>query len=103
MKSGLFSAGIIAVGLAVGASSAFAFQIVPADTNQDGTAKFADPDLRTQNLANPYQQRNGTTTMSFGHTTLQFGAPSSNSGPSPALQDKFLQSPASRTVPSQGW
>lgn len=42
--------------------------------------------------------------MSFGHTTLQFGSPSSNnSSPSPALQDKFLQSPASRTVPSQGW
>jgi hypothetical protein len=103
MKSGLFSAAIFAAGLVIGASGASAFQIVPADTNPDGTTKFADPDLRTQNLANPYQSRNGQTTMSFGHTTLQFGSTSSNSGPSPALQEKFLQSPASRTVPSQGW
>jgi hypothetical protein len=103
MKSGLFSAAIIAAGLVIGASGASAFQIVPAETNPDGTTKFADPDQRTQNLANSYQSRNGQNTMTFGHTTLQFGSTSSNSGPSPALQEKFLQSPASRTVPSQGW
>ena len=100
MKLGFLAATVVIV--CVAASEAHAFQIVPADTNPDGTAKFTDPDLRTQNLADRYQSRGGTTTMTFGNTTLQFGAPSSN-GPSPALQDRFLQNPAARTVPSQGW
>jgi hypothetical protein len=102
MKIGYLAAAVVAMCVAVAASGAHAFQIVPADTSPDGTAKFTDPDLRTQNLANQYQSRGGTTTMTFGNTTLQFGAPSSN-GPSPALQERFLQSPAARTVPSQGW
>jgi hypothetical protein len=96
-------AAILVTGLAMGAPAAFAFQLVPADTNTDGSAKFTDPDQKTENLANRYQSGNGTGTLKFGNATLQFGMSGSNNGSSPASQDRFLQSPAARTVPSQGW
>jgi hypothetical protein len=92
------------------ASSASAFQFVNPDTNSNGPLNLTDPDQHTANLANRFNS--GSTspssggTLKFGNTTLQFGMSNgrdSNYGPSPALQEKFLQSPASRTVPSQRW
>jgi hypothetical protein len=103
MKLKTLGAAILVAGLTMGAPGAFAFQIVPPDTNADGSAKFTDPDQKTENLANRYQSGNGTGALKFGNTTLQFGMSGSNNGTSPAMQDRFLQSPAARTVPSQGW
>ena len=112
MKAVLLGAALAAATLA-GGSSAFAFQFVNPDTNLDGSSKFTTtPDQ--QPLPAPNSRFNlssggsaGASTLKFGDTTLQFGMSgrnSGNSGLSPALQEKFLQSPASRTVPSQqGW
>ncbi len=112
MKVGFFGVVVLAVTLMSGAS-AFAFQFVNPDTNPDGSSNRFTTEL-DQTQAPTVNNRlrlndSGNTTMStlkFGNSTLQFGmsgGSNSNYGPSPALQDKFLQSPASRTVPSQGW
>src|SRR5579872_1056605 len=91
------------------ASSAFAFQLVNPDTNSNGTLNLTDPDQHTQNLSDRFSS-GGTSTNSgaikFGNSTLQFSTSNGRGadfGPSPAIQEKFLQSHASRTVPSQGW
>jgi hypothetical protein len=102
MNLGHLGAAILVAGLTMGAPGAFAFQLVPSDTNTDGSTKFTDPDQKTENLANSYQSGNGTGTLKFGNATLQFGMSGANSGSSPAMQERFLQSPAARTVPSQG-
>jgi hypothetical protein len=112
MKYGL---GVAVVAAAVLASSpgAFAFQFVNPDTNADGTSsKFStDLDQRGQSPSpgSRFQFKDGGSgnnsgTLKFGNTTLQFGMGNRGDyGPSPAIQERFLQSPASRTVPSQGW
>ena len=108
MKRKIFGAAVVAAVLA-GAPSAFAFQFVNPDTNSNGTLNLTDPDQHAGNLANRFGSGSsaGTSgTLKFGNSTLQFGMSNgrdSNYGPSPAIQEKFLQSPASRTVPSQGW
>jgi hypothetical protein len=111
MRLEILGAAIVAAVLASG-SSAFAFQFVNPDTNSNGTLNLTDPDQHTQNLGNRYSYsssnsgNSSTGTLKFGNNTLQFGmtgGSNSNYGPSPAIQEKFLQSPASRTVPSQGW
>ncbi len=110
MRLGLLSVAMVAAAMA-SASSASAFQFVNPDTNSNGTLNLTDPDQHTGNLANRFSSGNttGNTTsgaIKLGDSTLQFSMGSgrdSNFGPSPALQEKFLQSPASRTVPSQGW
>jgi len=111
MKFGLIGAAVVAL-LATG-PSAFAFQFVNPDTNPDGSStKFStEPDQQPSPPPNHRFQFNdggnsSAGTLKFGNTTLQFGVSGgngSNYGPSPAIQDKFLQSPAARTVPSQGW
>lgn len=110
MRLGFLGVAIVAATMA-SASNASAFQFVNPDTNSNGTLNLTDPDQHTQNLANRFGSSNNTGNASsgalkFGNTTLQFGMSNgrdSNYGPSPALQEKFLESPASRTVPSQGW
>ena len=109
MRLGFLAIAIVAAAMA-SASSASAFQFVNPDTNSNGTLNLTDPDQHSQNLANRFSKDSSANTSSgalkFGNTTLQFGMSNgrdSNYGPSPALQEKFLQSPASRTVPSQGW
>jgi hypothetical protein len=106
MKLGFLGAAIVAATMLVGASGAFAFQFVNPDTNPDGTTKFTDPDQHTQSLSNQYRSGNSSPgTLKFGNTTLQFGMSGGNSSnaPTPWMQERFLQSPAARTVPSQGW
>ncbi|HKF70657.1 MAG TPA: hypothetical protein VKB68_02825 [Stellaceae bacterium] len=108
MKLEIVGAAVVAVILA-SASGAVAFQFVNPDTNSNGTLNLTDPDQHTQTLSDRYRSGGPGTnagTLKFGNTTLQFGmtgGSNSNYGPSPAIQEKFLQSPASRTVPSQGW
>ena len=107
MKFGILGAALVAATLA-SASGALAFQFVNPDTNSNGTLNLTDPDQQTQNLSNRFSSGapSSAGTLKFGSTTLQFGMTNgrdSNYGPSPAIQEKFLQSPASRTVPSQGW
>ena len=110
MRREIFGVTVV-VAMLAGAPSAFAFQFVNPDTNSNGTLNLTDPDQHTQNLANRFGSSSSTGgsagTLKFGDTTLQFGMSngrdSSNYGPSPAIQEKFLQSPASRTVPSQGF
>ena len=109
MKLKICSAAVVAAVLA-GAPSAVAFQFVNPDTNSNGTLNLTDPDQHTGNLANRFSSGGSASTsagtLKFGNSTLQFGMSNgrdSNYGPSPAIQEKFLQSPASRTVPSQGW
>lgn len=110
MRREILGAAVVAAMLA-GAPSAFAFQFVNPDTNSNGTLNLTDPDQHTQNLANRFgsSSNSGASsgTLKFGNSTLQFGMSNgrdnSNYGPSPAIQEKFLQSPASRTVPSQGF
>lgn len=109
MRLEILGAAIVAAVVTSG-SSAFAFQFVNPDTNSNSTLNLTDPDQHAQNLANRYSSSNSsnssTGTLKFGNSTLQFGmtgGSNSNYGPSPAIQEKFLQSPASRTVPSQGW
>ncbi len=111
MKLEILGAAIVAAVLA-SAPSAFAFQFVNPDTNSNGTLNLTDPDQHTLNTQNPSNRfSSGSTstsagTLKLGNATLQFGMTNggdSNYSPSPALQEKFLQSPASRTVPSQGW
>lgn len=109
MKIEILGAVIVAAILASG-PSAFAFQLVNPDTNSNGTLNLSDPDQQTQSPSNRFSSGSNTASnagsLKFGSTTLQFGMSNgrdSNYGPSPALQEKFLQSPASRTVPSQGW
>ena len=107
MKHQYLGAAIIAATMVIAAPSAFAFQFVNPDTNADGTTQFTDPDQHTQNLSNRYGSGDSSTgTLKFGNSTLRFGMSGgngSNYGPSPAIQERFLQSPAARTVPSQGW
>jgi hypothetical protein len=112
MKFGLGVA-VVAAAVLAGGPSAFAFQFVNPDTNPDGTsAKFStdldqsgtspSPGSRFQLKDSGNGDNSGT--LKFGSTTLQFGMGNrGNYGPSPALQERFLQSPAARTVPSQGW
>lgn len=108
MKLEILGAAVVAVALA-GAPTAFAFQFVNPDTSSNGTVNLTDPDQHAQSPSNRFSSGNSSTnagTLKFGNSTLQFGMSNgrdSNYGPSPALQEKFLQSPASRTVPSQGW
>lgn len=114
MKSGLFGVALVAAAVLVGAPSAFAFQFVNPDTNPDGTSTKFSTNLDQQpgpspSPTNRFQtgdSANGSGgALKFGNTTLKFGmyGGAGNYGPSPALQERFLQSPASRTVPSQGW
>lgn len=112
MKSGLLGVALVAAAVLVGAPSAFAFQFVNPDTNPDGTSTKFSTNLDQQPGPSPIPAsrfQSGDTgsggTLKFGNTTLQFGmyGGGNNYGPSPALQERFLQSPASRTVPSQGW
>jgi hypothetical protein len=108
MRLEILGVAIVAAVLVSG-SSAFAFQFVNPDTSSNGTLNLSDPDEHTQNLADRFgSSGNGASSGAFklGSGTLQFGmtgGSNSNYGPSPAIQEKFLQSPASRTVPSQGW
>jgi hypothetical protein len=112
MKIGL-GAAVVAAALLAGSAGAFAFQFVNPDTNADGTSSKFSTDLDQQPSPAPNHRfqfndgSNGTTSsMKFGNSTLQFGMSGGNGGnygPSPALQDRFVQSPASRTVPSQAW
>ena len=112
MKHQFIGATVVATLLAVG-PSASAFQFVNPDTNPDGTSsKFStDLDRPLQSTPNSrFQFSDGPGgnlgTLKFGNTTLQFGMSGGRGGdygPSPAIQERFLQSPASRTVPSQGW
>ena len=107
MKQRLIGAWVVAAALIAAAPGAFAFQFVNPDSNSGGTTNFTDPDQQTQKLTNRFGSGNGSTgTLKFGNSTLQFGMSgrgSDNYGPSPAIQEKFVQSPASHTVPSQGW
>lgn len=112
MKFGLGVA-IVAAAVLTGGPSAFAFQFVNPDTNPDGTSSKFSTDLDqsgpTQSPSSRFQFKDSgdgnTGSLKFGSTTLQFGMSGGNGnyGPSPAIQERFLQSPASRTVPSQGW
>jgi len=106
MTLGQLRLAVVAVALVLGAPSAFAFQIVgPSAPGGVSGSNFTDPDAKTDNMASQYQSGRGgnTNTMKFGNTTLQFGgAAADNYGPSPFMQDRFLSSPSSRTVPSQG-
>ena len=105
MKLGFLGAAIVAAAIA-SVSSASAFQFVNPDTGSSGTLNLTDPDQHTQNLADRFSSGGPSTsagTLKFGNSTLQFGMSGSDYGPSPAIQERFLQSPASRTVPSQGW
>jgi hypothetical protein len=113
MKFGLGVA-VVAAAVLAGGPSAFAFQFVNPDTNPDGTSTKFSTDLDQQSSPDPnhrFQFKDGSNgnanagSLKFGNTTLQFGMSggSGNYGPSPALQERFLQSPAARTVPSQGW
>ena len=108
MKLELLGATIVAVALA-STPDARAFQFVNPDSNSSGTLNLTDPDQPTPTPSNRFSSGSTSTnagTLKFGNTTLQFGMTGgrgSDWGPSPAIQEKFLQSPASRTVPSQGW
>lgn len=110
MRREILGAAIV-VAMLASAPCAFAFQFVNPDTNSNGTLNLTDPDQHTENLANRFGSSSSsgasTGTLKFGNSTLQFGMSNgrdnSNYGPSPAIQEKFLQSPASRTVPSQGF
>jgi hypothetical protein len=107
MKLGHLGAAIVAAGMLAFTSGAFAFQFVNPDSiTTEGTTKFSDPDQRTQSLSDRYGPGNSSTgTLKFGNSTLQFGMSggNGNNAPSPWMQERFLQSPAARTVPSQGW
>ena len=103
---------IVAAAVLAGGPSAFAFQFVDPDTNPDGTSSKFSTDLDQQPSPTPnhrFQFSDGSNgnagSLKFGSTTLQFGMSGGggNYGPSQAIQERFLQSPASRTVPSQGW
>ena len=112
MKYGFLGAVVVAAVLASG-SSAFAFQFVNPDTSPGGTSGKFSTDLDQQPSPIPGHRSqfsdggNGNAgTLKFGNSTLQFGVSGGNRdnyGPSPAIQERFLQSPAARTVPSQGW
>jgi hypothetical protein len=112
MKVEFLGAAVVAVVLASG-PSALAFQFVNPDTNPDGTSTKFSTNLDQQASPAPNSRfqfndsGNGNAgTLKFGNTTLQFGmygGSHGSYGPSPAIQERFLQSPAARTVPSQGW
>ena len=113
MKFGLGVA-VVAAAVLAGGPGAFAFQFVNPDTNPDGTSSKFSTDLdqtgQTPSPSSRFQFKDGgdgsAGSMKFGNTTLQFGISGGNGGnygPSPFIQERFLQSPASRTVPSQGW
>ncbi len=111
MKLGLIGAVVVAAAMLASAPGAFAFQFVNPDTNPDGTStKFStDLDQHSQSPSNRFQSGNSNNgssgTLKFGNSTLQFGMYGGNSSnaPTPFMQERFLQSPAARTVPSQGW
>ncbi|HTZ77997.1 MAG TPA: hypothetical protein VMC10_08820 [Stellaceae bacterium] len=99
---------LAAAAVLVAAPSAFAFQIVgPSQSGGVSGSNFTDPDQKSDNWASKFQSGGDSSnmrTMKFGSTTLQFGGGAvDNYGPSPALRDRFLQNPAARTVPSEGW
>lgn len=113
MKFGFLGVAVVAGAVLASVPSVHAFQFVNPDTNPDGTSSKFSTDLDHQTQSPSPNSRfhfsdsgsNSSGTLKFGNSTLQFGVSggSDNYGPSPAIQEKFLRSPASRTVPSQGW
>src|ERR1700759_46899 len=76
-----------------------AFQTVPGDKVPAANApRVADPDDIMESMANQ-DALNGGAPRPLGNT-LRFGTPATNSGSLDA-PGPFLESPASRTVPSQ--
>lgn len=103
MRTPLLSVALLGAALIASGPSAFAFTIVNQDSeNGGGSAKFADPDQKTENFANSSQGGAGTSTLHIGNSTLRFGA-SPSYQPSPWIQDRFIDNPAARTVPSASW
>jgi len=97
-------AAIFGAVLVLGATGAHAFPIVPGETDSNGNAQFTDPDQLRHRFSDPSQSSGsgGGNTLRFGNSTMQFSSPSGSAyGPSPFIQDQFLNNPASRTVPSQ--
>ncbi len=82
-------------GLVCGAPGAFAFTIVTSSGSNGAAANLVDPDQRASHLAGDGR----TSTYQFGGATLQMDS-SSSYGWSPALQDRFVENPAARLVPS---
>ena len=113
MKFAFLGVAVVAGAVLAAGPSAHAFQLVNPDTNSDGASSKFSTDLDQQSQSPSPNSRfhfsdsgsNSTGTLKFGNSTLQFGVSggSNNYGPSPAIQEQFLRSPASRTVPSQGW
>ena len=64
-SSPLFVAVLFAVALASGA--AFAFSEVPAPTNPDGTARFADPDAFADGLSDALTNSGGSGSGTYFH------------------------------------
>jgi hypothetical protein len=96
MKALLFAAALVFL---AGAPFAQAFQTVPGDKVPVANApRVADPEDIMDNLANQ-DALSGTAASPVGNT-LRFGIPATNGG-SLGAPGPFLESPASRTVPSQ--
>lgn len=91
----------IAAALLAGVPGAYAFTIVNGGTtNADGSARFADPDQKADNLANQQAgSSGGGSTLHIGRSTLQFNGPSNSNS---SVNDRFVDPGTWRTVPSAG-
>jgi hypothetical protein len=91
---------IAASTILVGAPLAQAFQQVESSSVPAvNAARVADPDDIMQSMDNQASGNTTTTVAPFGNT-LHFGTSTTDTGSS-AGNSPFLESPASRTVPSQ--
>ncbi|HTU54942.1 MAG TPA: hypothetical protein VMF62_13320 [Acetobacteraceae bacterium] len=90
---------VVASTILVGAPLAQAFQQVESSSVPAvNAARVADPDDIMENMDNQ-ASGSGSVVTPFGNS-LHFGTSSTNSGSSDG-NSPFLESPASRTVPSQ--
>ncbi len=100
MRQRILMAAIVAAGLVLG-HGAFAWEIQhTGGTNPDGTPRFTDPDTITDGMANHLSGGSGSTSsgsgVKIGNTSFSFGGGSnSSSGMTPALQERFFDSPNS--------
>jgi hypothetical protein len=99
MRQRILAAAIVAAGLVLG-HGAFAWEIQhTGGTNPDGTPRFADPDTITDGMAANLSGGSGSSSGSgikIGNSTFSFsGGSNSSSGMTPALQERFFDSPNS--------
>ena len=101
MRKSLLSLAVLYFGLGVAVPGAFAFTIVTPGAGGSSSANLTDPDQKAEDFADRLQSGGSNSSMPFGNGHLQFSVSGSNGSDSSAnANDRFIDDPAGRTVPS---